>query len=87
MSCGEKLFWAEGCGSDCSIDMDAMAITIHKTCNLTIIIVVGGKEIKMILRLFLVIAMYCQGSSSQKNQSLNLALLAGWERRLGICSR
>ena len=41
-SCSEKLFWAEGCGSDCSIDMDAMAIIIHKTCNLTIIIVVGG---------------------------------------------
>ena len=42
VSCREKLFWAEGCGSDCSIDMDAMAIIIHKTCNLTIIIVVGG---------------------------------------------
>ena len=30
------------------------------------------KEIEMILRLFLVIAMYCQASSSQINESLNL---------------
>ena len=38
----KKLFWAKGCGSDCSIDMDAMAIIIHKTCKLIIIIVVSG---------------------------------------------
>ena len=46
------------------------------------------KDIQMILRLFLVIAMYCQGSSSQK-KSINqpLALLAGWEGSLGICRR
>ena len=31
-----------------------------------------NKEIQIILRLFLVIAMYCQASSSQFNQSLNL---------------
>ena len=31
-----------------------------------------GKEIQIILRLFLVVAMYCQASSSQFNQSLNL---------------
>ena len=30
------------------------------------------KEIEMIYRLFLVIAMYCQASSSQFNESLNL---------------
>ena len=30
------------------------------------------KEIQIILMLFLVIAMYCQASSSQFNQSLNL---------------
>ena len=30
------------------------------------------KEIQIILRLFLVITMYCQASSSQFNQSLNL---------------
>ena len=30
------------------------------------------KEIQIILRLFLVIAMYCKASSSQFNQSLNL---------------
>ena len=42
---------------------------------------VSAKEIKMIIRLFLVITMYCQGSSSQKNQSLNLSRcwLAGKE--------
>ena len=32
----------------------------------------GTKEIEMIHRLFLVIAMYCQASSSQFNKSLNL---------------
>ena len=31
------------------------------------------KEIQIILRLFLVINIYCQASSSQFNQSLNLA--------------
>ena len=48
-----------------------------------------GKDIQIILRLFLVIAMYCQGSSSQKNQFYTqpLALLAGWEGSLGTCSR
>ena len=46
------------------------------------------KEIKMILRLFLVIAIYCQGSSSQiKPITQPLPLLAGWEGRLGTCSR
>ena len=46
------------------------------------------KEIKMILRLFLVIAMYCQGSSSQiKSITQPLPLLAGWEESLGTCSR
>ena len=38
-----------------------------------------GKEIEMILRLFLVIAMYCQGSSSQiKSITQPLQLLASW---------
>ena len=47
-----------------------------------------AKEIKMILRLFLVIAMYCQGSSSQiKSITQPLPLLAGWEGSLGTCSR
>ena len=47
-----------------------------------------GKEIKMILRLFLVIAIYCQGSSSQiKSITQPLPLLAGWEGSLGTCSR
>jgi hypothetical protein len=46
------------------------------------------KEIKMILRLFLVIAMYCQGSSSQiKSITQPLPLLAGWKGSLGTCSR
>ena len=41
------------------------------------------KEIKMILRLFLVIALYCQGSSSQiKSITQPLPLLAGWEGSL-----
>ena len=35
-------------------------------------LVVWNKEIQIILRLFLVIAMYCQASSSQFNKSLNL---------------
>ena len=47
-----------------------------------------SKEIKIILRLFLVIAMYCQGSSSQiKSITQPLLLLAGWEGSLGTCSR
>ena len=33
---------------------------------------IKGKEIEIIHRLFLVIAMYCQASSSQLNKSLNL---------------
>ena len=46
------------------------------------------KEIKIILRLFLVMAMYCQGSSSQiKSITQPSALLAGWEASLGTCSR
>ena len=49
---------------------------------------IGGKEIKMILRLFLVIAMYCQGSSSQKKTITQPpALLVGWVGSLGTCSR
>ena len=47
-----------------------------------------GKEIEMIHRLFLIIAMYCQGSSSQiKSITQPLPLLAGWEGSLGTCSR
>ena len=46
------------------------------------------KEIQIILRLFLVIALYCLGSSSQiKSISQPPALLAGWEGSLGTCSR
>ena len=42
------------------------------------------KEIKMILRLFQVIAMYCQASSSQiKSITQPPMLLAGWEGSLG----
>ena len=47
-----------------------------------------SKEIKIILRLFLVIALYCQGSSSQlKSITQPLPLLTGWEGSLGTCSR
>jgi hypothetical protein len=46
------------------------------------------KEIQIILRLFLVIAMCCQGSSSQmKSITQPPALLAGWKGSLGTCSR
>ena len=46
------------------------------------------KEIRMMLRLFLAITMYCQGSSSQiKSINQPLPLLAGWEGSLGTCSR
>ena len=46
------------------------------------------KEIQKILRLFLVIAMCCQASSSQlKSITQPLRLLAGWEGILGTCSR
>ena len=42
------------------------------------------KEIQIITRLFLVIAMYCQGSSSQiKPITQPPLLLAGWEGSLG----
>jgi hypothetical protein len=50
----------------------------------------GGeaKDIQIILRLFLVIAMYCQASSSQiKLITQPLAVLAGWEGSLGTSSR
>ena len=48
----------------------------------------GTKEIQIILRLFLVIAMYCQASSSQFfSITQPLTLLAGWEGSLGRCSR
>ena len=44
------------------------------------------KEIQIILRLFLVIAMYCQASSSQFfSITQPLMLLAGWEGNLGTC--
>ena len=47
-----------------------------------------GKEIQIILRLFLVIPMYCQASSSQKKSITQPApLLPGWEGSLGTCSR
>jgi hypothetical protein len=46
------------------------------------------KDIQIILMLFLVIDMYCQGSSSQiKPITQPPALLAGWEASLGTCSR
>ena len=48
---------------------------------------VASKEIQIILRLFLVIAMYCQGSSSQiKSITQPPALLAGWEGTDFVCS-
>ena len=43
-----------------------------------------SKEIQIILRLFLVIAMYCLGSSSQIK---SITQAAGWEESLGTCSR
>ena len=46
------------------------------------------KEIEIIHRLFLVIAMYCQTSSSQFfSITQPLAVLACWEGSLGACSR
>ena len=46
------------------------------------------KEIKIIRRLFLVITMYCQASSSQfVSITQPLTSLAGWEGSLGTCSR
>ena len=46
------------------------------------------KEIQIIFRLFLVIAMYCQASSSQmKSITQPPTLLAGWEGSLGTCSK
>ena len=44
------------------------------------------KEIQIILRLFLVITMYCQGSSSQmKSITQPLPMLDGCEGSLGTC--
>mgnify|MGYP007048344933 CR=1 FL=1 len=44
------------------------------------------KEIQIILRLFLVIAMYCQASSSQIKSIIQPpTLLASWEGSLGTC--
>ena len=37
----------------------------------------GTKEIEIVHRLFLIIAMYCQASSSQFNESLNLPHAVG----------
>ena len=46
------------------------------------------KGIKIIYRLFLVIAMYFQASSNQLfSITQPLPLLAGWEGSLGTCSR
>ena len=48
---------------------------------------IGVKDIQIILRLFLVIAMYCQASSSQmKSITQPPALLAGLEESLGTRS-
>ena len=50
--------------------------------------VIISKEIQIIRRLFLVIAMYCQASSSQmKSIVQSTALLAGWEGSLGTSNR
>ena len=53
-------------------------------------IVCGLKEIEIIHRLFLVIAMYCQASSSQFNESLNFSRcqLAGKEAQVhAVCKQ
>ena len=48
---------------------------------------IAVKDIQIILRLFLVIAMYCQASSSQmKSITQPPALLAGLEESLGTRS-
>ena len=50
--------------------------------------IAAPKDIQIILRLFLVIAMYCQGSSSQiKTFTEPSTLLAGWEGSVGTCGR
>ena len=52
------------------------------------LVLISIKDIQIILRLFLVIAMYCQASSSQFfSITQPLPLLAGWEGSLGTCSR
>ena len=63
---------------------------VEKKLKMPVRLIVLGKgtskEIKMIIRLFLVIAIYCQGSSSQiKSITQPLPLLAGWEGSLCIC--
>jgi hypothetical protein len=48
----------------------------------------GTKDIQIMLRLFLVITMDCQASSSQFfSITQPLLLLACWEGSLGTCSR
>ena len=45
-------------------------------------------DIQIILKLLLVLAMYCQASSSQmKSITQPPALLGGWVGSLGTCSR
>ena len=50
----------------------------------------NAKEIQIILRLFLVIAMYCQASKSQFKSVQSITqpptLLAGWEGTDFVCS-
>ena len=54
-------------------------------CNFTKAL---SNEIQIILRLFLVVAMYCQGGSRQmKSLTQPFQLLAGWEGSVGTCSR
>ena len=49
------------------------------------------KKFQMVLSLFLVIALYCQASSSQffsiTQPLTSFSVLAGWEGSLGACSR
>ena len=50
--------------------------------------ILKSKEIEMIHRLFRVIAMYCQASSTAVQLITKPpTLLAGWEGSLGTCSR
>ena len=55
-----------------SIFYSFMFLVVGVVVGLAMFLQGNIKEIQIILRLFLVLVMYCQGRSSQKNQSLNL---------------
>ena len=81
------LNWAGLAQQKCTSVQNAKAFNLFSFFTVTRTYIIH-KKIQIILRLFLVIAMNCQTSSSQFfSITQPLAVLAGWEGSLGTCSR